>query len=99
MRGTREQSLATSQSTQQASTPEDSLPVVQSLKEGFLKDARMGSIAEEPSRKIISVDSEREEKEVTEEKSSSRLKDQSILQAKLTKLAVQIGYAGKIFLL
>jgi len=52
----------------------------------------------------VRVDGEAEIEENTEDngnpkkKKSSRGKEQSVLQAKLTKLAVQIGYGGKLML-
>ena len=60
----------------------------------YAGDHEVASIADERTSKIKGTDSPKKEEEP---KSSSMLKDQSILQAKLTKLAVQIGYAGKCF--
>lgn len=40
-----------------------------------------------------------DEKEEKEEDTKMKKKEQSVLQAKLTKLAIQIGYAGKMNIL
>ena len=63
-----------------------------------VRESHMGSIAEEPQKERDGQNAFGDNKVIEETKSSSSVKEQSILQAKLTKLAVQIGYAGKLML-